>query len=373
MGQGCAECSGRKKLTTETFIQKARAKHGDRFDYGKVKYVNNKSKVTIVCNSHGEFSQSPGDHLSGKGCLKCKCQKPCLTTDQFIERAMTVHGNRYDYSSVNYLHNKTKVAITCKDHGVFIQSAHSHFNGAGCPSCSGNKVLNTKSFIDRSRVIHGDRFDYTLVNYVNNETKVKIVCDHHGLFLQAPRDHLMGKICQRCRHDANKSTTEEFIDRSRLIHGYRYDYSLVDYVGHRSKVKIICKDHGTFLQAPNTHLNGHGCPDCAEGGGYKTTKPGTLYYVRFDFPELTLWKIGITNRTVRERFFGFDVKPITLWEKRWNDGSIADELEDDILNDPRYDAYRYRGAPVLQSGNTECFTIDIMSLGYSKTSISMAA
>jgi hypothetical protein len=372
MGQGCADCSGRKKLTTETFIQKARAKHGDRFDYSKVNYVNNTSKVEIVCKVHGDFLQRPGCHLSGKGCLKCKRQKPCLTTEQFIERAMAVHGTRYDYSSVNYSHNKSNVKIICKDHGVFLQNYYIHLKGAGCPSCSGNKPLNTKKFIDRSRLMHGDRFGYSLVDYVNNETKVKIICEHHGVFLQAPRDHLIGKFCPKCRYDAKKSNTEEFIDRSRLTHGDRYDYSLVDYVDHRSKVKITCKDHGTFLQAPNSHLNGCGCPYCAESG-YRSSKPGTLYYVRFDLPGLTLWKIGITNNSVKKRFFGFEVKPIILWERRWSDGSIAAKLEKCILEDPRYAAHRYRGDRVLQTGNTECFTIDIMALGYTRSISRIAA
>jgi hypothetical protein len=372
MGKGCIACAGTKKLTTEEFIEKARTKHGDRYDYSDVGYVDNRADVKIICRVHGEFLQTPNSHLSGKGCVKCKCQKPCLTTEQIIERFISVHGDRFDYSSVNYSHNKSKVKITCKDHGVFLQTSNSHLKGAGCPSCSGNKPLNTKKFIERSISVHGQRFNYSLVEYVNNETKVKIICGHHGVFLQAPRDHLTGKLCPKCRYDANKSNTGEFIERSITVHGDLYDYSSVHYSYNDVKVKIICKVHGDFLQKPNSHLQGHGCPECADNG-YRSSKPGTLYYVRFDLPGLTLWKIGITNRTVKKRFENFDVKPIVLWQKRWNNGSTAYNLEQSILRDPRYDVYRYRGDALLKSGNTECFKIDIMALGNTRNAGQMAA
>ena len=254
---------------------------------------------------------------------------------------------------------------------MFLQIPNSHLMGRGCITCRADSNRSTTAaFIERAQVTHGKRFDYSLVNYIHVASKVKIICPDHGEFLQTPDSHVRGKGCPECGN--NQLNTDIFIDRARATHGSIFDYSLVEYVHYDSKVRIICSKHGEFLQTPGKHLHGRGCPDCAEYG-YKGDKPGTLYYVRFDLPELTLWKVGITNRTVKERFIGFEVKPITLWERRWTDGSIADELEDEILNDPRYDRYRYNGPAVLKSGSTECFTIDIMALGYSRNISRLAA
>ena len=59
------------KLTTEEFIAKAKAVHGNRYDYSKVVYVNTQTKVCIICKEHGEFWQKPKNHLCGNGCVKC--------------------------------------------------------------------------------------------------------------------------------------------------------------------------------------------------------------------------------------------------------------------------------------------------------------
>jgi hypothetical protein len=359
-----------RKLTTETFIQKARAKHGDRYDYSKVVYVNSSAKVTIICKVHGEFLQNPHNHVMGKGCPDCAGSKH-LTTEKFIQKARAKHGDRYDYSKVAYISSSVKVEIVCKTHGSFLQTPPNHFHGKGCAKCAG-KCPTTADFIEKAKAVHGtDLYGYSLVDYVKSSAKVKIICKVHGEFLQTPNRHLSGSGCAQCAGNT-QLTSQEFIEKATLKHDGKYDYSLVNYVQSHSKVKIICKEHGIFLQTPDNHSHGKGCPDCGDYG-YRPSKPGTLYYVRFDLPGLKLWKIGITNRTVAERFYNFGVDPIILWERRWNDGSIAEELEEDVLNDPRYDAYRYNGPAVLKSGSTECFTIDIMALGYSRNIGRMAA
>jgi len=125
-----------KKITTEEFIKKAKSVHGDKYDYSKVDYVNNSTKISINCPIHGEFEQRPNDHLSGKGCSKCSgvCKS---TTEEFILKVKAIHGNKYDYSKVDYANAHKKVIIICPKHGEFKQEPNSHLRSVGCPKCKG--------------------------------------------------------------------------------------------------------------------------------------------------------------------------------------------------------------------------------------------
>lgn len=124
-----------KYLTTEQFIKKAQQIHNNKYDYSKVEYVNNRTKVCIICPEHGEFWQTPNSHLNGNGCSSCKGLKK-LTTKEFIERAKQVHGNKYDYSKTIYVNKRTKVCIICPIHGEFYQTPHNHvYQKQGCPEC----------------------------------------------------------------------------------------------------------------------------------------------------------------------------------------------------------------------------------------------
>lgn len=130
----------KSKLTTEQFVAKAKAIHGDKYDYSKVDYVNNHSKVCIICHEHGEFWQTPKEHLRGSGCIQCGRErmgfKQTLSQEEFIQKAMSVHGDKYDYSKVEYVNATTPVSIICPRHGVFKQKAYGHLWGYGCPSCA---------------------------------------------------------------------------------------------------------------------------------------------------------------------------------------------------------------------------------------------
>ena len=111
--------------------------------------------------------------------------------------------------------------------------------------------MNTKEFIEKAKRIHGDKYDYSKVKYVNNRTKVCIICPEHGEFWQRPTSHLKGCICYRCSQKAKakkqkKSSTNEFIEKAKKIHGDKYDYSKVEYINAKTKVCIICPEHGEF-------------------------------------------------------------------------------------------------------------------------------
>lgn len=131
-----------KRLTTEDFIKKAKAIHGDKYDYSKTVYVNQKTDVIITCPLHGDFKQRPNNHYMGAGCPVCSGNKK-PDTDSFIEKAKAIHGDKYDYSRVVYKNNKTPVEIICPIHGVFKQTPDKHLSGQGCPMCAGEKLENT--------------------------------------------------------------------------------------------------------------------------------------------------------------------------------------------------------------------------------------
>lgn len=261
-GQGCPSCSGRIK-TTEKFINKAKEVHGDKYDYCKVDYKNTNNKVCIICPDHGEFYQTPYNHLRGSGCPVCS-GKFKLTTDQFIKKAKEVHGDKYDYSKVDYKNNREKICIVCSEHGEFFQTPEKHLNGSGCPRCSNNVRLTTEEFIERARKVHDSKYDYSKVNYKNSKEKVCIICSIHGEFYQVPNSHLRGAGCSECNGLKNL-TTDEFIKKAKSIHGDLYNYSKVNYKNNRIPVEIFCKVHGYFSQTPNTHLSGSGCPKCNIG------------------------------------------------------------------------------------------------------------
>jgi len=190
-------------------------------------------------------------------------------TKSFIEEAKRIHGDRYDYSKVDYERCNIKICIICPKHGEFWQTPHMHLQGQGCKKCSVSKqACNVEDFVKKAKRIHGDKYDYSKVDYMNSHTKICIICPKHREFWQTPNDHLNGKGCKKCGSESSsllrKKTTEEFIVKAKIIHGDRYDYSKVEYKGCFEKICIICPKHGEFWQTPNSHLNGQGCPICRE-------------------------------------------------------------------------------------------------------------
>jgi hypothetical protein len=264
---GCPKCTGYYTLTTEEFIEKSKLVHGDLYDYSHVDYKNSNKEVSIVCKKHGEFLQKPVYHYWNKaGCPKCANKN--ITNDEFIEKIKLVHGDLYDYSNVVYNLSNENIKIICQEHGEFIQRANDHLNGSGCPKCAGHCILTTEDFIEKSKLVHGDLYDYSNVVYNRYNEKVNIICREHGMFEQTPKSHLKGHGCQKCYYDTISKrvrlTIEEFIEKSKLVHGDLYDYSKVDYTRCNENVIIVCKIHGDFLQTPIGHyFSGSGCQKCA--------------------------------------------------------------------------------------------------------------
>ena len=282
-----------KKLSTEEFIRKAKKKHGNRYDYTKSKYVNNKTKLEIICKECGSFFMSPNSHISGgSGCKICSRkvaaenqrninnkESQIRLQKQFIERSKKIHDDKYDYSKVKYVNAHTKVTIICPIHNEFQQTPKHHANdGYGCNLCgyeigSKKQALTKKDFIKEAKILHGDKYDYSEVKYVNFSTKVKVICPLHETFEVTPSNHLKKdrpRGCKKCGRlsssEKQRFSTKDFIKKSKSIHGDIYDYSKTEYKGIFDKVTVICNKHGEFEQVAKVHLMGSGCPKCALKG-----------------------------------------------------------------------------------------------------------
>lgn len=192
---------------------------------------------------------------------------PLTKTQKFIEKAKSIHGDRYDYSLVEYIKANEKVIIICSKHGLFNQTpSHHHSMKQGCPKCAG-VGKTTDDYIEKAKLTHGDKYDYSDTRYLDSQNKVEILCKEHGYFKQKPNDHLKGIGCLKCA--GYNKTTQDFILEANNIHGNKYNYLKVNYINNKIKIKIICPKHGIFIQTPNSHLNGSGCYKCNLSKGEK--------------------------------------------------------------------------------------------------------
>ena len=197
-----------KRKTAQEFVQRAQEVHGDRFDYSKVDYQNNKIGVTIVCPDHGSFEQTPNNHLKGGGCSHCSGHGR-LSQSDFLCRAVDVHGDRYNYDNCVFLATAKKVIVTCKRHGDFVVEAAAHLRGNGCKKCvSENLLLTMPQWLARANKRHGERYSYDKVDYKTANAVVTIGCKIHGDFKQRSHQHLQGGGCPRCAQHVSRGCME---------------------------------------------------------------------------------------------------------------------------------------------------------------------
>ena len=261
--QGCPKCSVNYKISPEEFIEKSKKIHGDKYDYSLCEYKNANSNVTIICKKHGEFKQYAKLHMSGSNCPKCFGRDK--DNDDVINTLKQVHGDKYDYSMVEYVSEKTPIKIKCQEHGIFEQTFNTHKKGHGCPKCVGRYKSND-DFINNAKIIHDNKYDYSLVNYKNSIINVDIICKIHGVFNQSPTNHLQGNGCPKCKGVSislkKTNTQDEYITKAKYVHGFKYDYSSIEYLGNDKNITITCLEHGEFSQLASSHLQGVGCPKC---------------------------------------------------------------------------------------------------------------
>ena len=324
-----------KVRNTADFINEARKRYGNTYSYEKTCYVKSSERVIVTCPKHGDFSIVAASHIHNNcGCPECTRESRCKTKDSFLEKALSVHGNTYDYSLVEYVNRETPVSIVCRKHGVFKQTPSAHMRGQGCPRCTSNRVYGFDEFVAEANKIHNGRYLYNPESYTNISSYIECVCDKHGIFRVRGNEHLKGRKCPQCamedkiinnttmdsKHITIESCTfsndkkvdfvytcdihgtltkrlkykpakiinltcrecaltreranrvDSFIKKANEIHGGKYDYSHVDRVKKGRSVTIICPKHGEFTVLPESHLGGTCCKECSREDNLAASK-----------------------------------------------------------------------------------------------------
>ena len=303
-----------KRKTQQQFIEEYRAKHGDFYDYSQVRYLGCHTKITLICPNHGTFEITPNHHISGGGCRKCFEERWRKTTDeraaqirkpqyQFVEESRAKHGDFYDYSQVRYLNTRTKVTLICPDHGNFEITPGHHLMGVGCGKCFEERRGHSQdAILVKFRKVHGDRYSYDKVVYSRIDKQVTIVCSTHGDFQQTPAVHLRGCGCAQCALEQQGLTTKDFIVKAKSKYGNKYDYSKACYINARTKIVILCPEHGNFEQTPTAHLRGRECPICPRKNREPVRVNNVIYRSVSDaFRRLN---VSVTISTVHNRIRG---------------------------------------------------------------------
>lgn len=256
-------------MKLDAFLRKAKSIFGDKYDYSKTNYINNKTKIIIICKIHGEFLQSPQSHFKGHNCRSCSkiitAKKKSITKDSFFARANKKHNFKYNYSKVSFKKLKEHITIICPIHGEFSQRASSHLH-FGCINCRNDSYrLSVKEIIDKANIVHNNKYKYVnFINYKNNSQRLNIICNIHGSFTKVIANHLYGDGCTKCKDIiSNNKAYNDFVNKSNIIHNNEYKY-LIDNFHKSERVSIICSIHGKFIQNKFNHVSGSKCPKCVK-------------------------------------------------------------------------------------------------------------
>jgi hypothetical protein len=290
----------------KNFIEKIHIVHGDKYDYSKIEYKNNTTPVCIICHKkdkfgreHGEFWQTPKDHLRGNNCPRCTFN--ILNIEDFILYANDKHHNKYDYGKSVYKNSNTPTIITCPIHGDFLMRPSNHLKGQGCPICANEKKgayrkNDTDNFIERSSIKHKNKYDYSKVKYINNHTKICIICPEHGEFWQKPNDHLRGIGCYQCgfKYNLTEKNVLEILQMRYKNVIYQYKPSFLRGKTSAQSIDFFLPDYNVGIEY---HGRQHFIPVSKFGGdeGFEKTKERdyrkyqkckendlTIYYLTFE-------------------------------------------------------------------------------------------
>lgn len=287
---------------------------------------------------------------------------------EFFKVMHELYKDTLDFSKSIYTGYSKPITFICPQHEEVTMTPEALRKGHGCKLCSKearvkNSYDTVENFILKAKEIHGDKYDYSLVQYVNSRTKVNIICPVHGKFSQLPYGHLKSETgCDKCgsekSHITQTYSQEDILLKFKKYHKNNFNYSKVNYVSMHTTVIVICNRCKEEIEVtPNNHIR-RDCPNCCKVGGFNQTKPGILYYLSVF--EGRAYKIGITNNSVEKRF-GADIKNIKV-VKTWyyENGREAYNRELSILRE--YKEYAYTGVNLLENGNTELFNRDILNL-----------
>ena len=262
-------------MLKESFIKRAIEKHGDKYSYEKIpEEFKGTDRVIITCKEHGEFLQIARNHVgvNKSGCPICARSKmgKSLSFEEFVEKARTKHGDKYEYNKEKYINAKTKTEIYCKKCGKwFTQTPSSHIYKNGCPYCNPfPKASTQEKFIEKIKQSHPNL--EVLSEYKGNNEYITVRCKIHDyVYKTTPHRISGGANCQKCYDDRRgktiKKSYEQIIKECREVHGDKYQYPNLgqEYKTNKSKITIICPIHGSFKQSINKHCTRQqGCPKC---------------------------------------------------------------------------------------------------------------
>lgn len=295
-----------------------------------------------------------------------------LTHKQYIEKLWdnNEYYRKGDFEvSGLYTGGRNKLLIKDK-YGECLVNPNNLLKGSK-PSIQ-TSIDKTKYFIEKAKLVHGDKYDYSLVDYKSSEkSKIVITCKEHGNFEQTAHAHLCSQGCEECKRysrlDGRRLTTEDFIEKADKVHNNLYLYTKSEVKGNKNKVIITCKKHGDFEQSPNSHLKGRGCRKCyLENNGYNKGK--FIYFAKNNLCRLYLievynekerfLKIGITSKSVNIRFSGNRKLPYEyniILEIKFEDAGYV--WEEEVKLKQNFKKHKYK--PKLNfKGYTECFNIE---------------
>lgn len=318
-----------KQVSQEDFIRRSIEAHGpDAYDLSDAIYVDTKTKILVRCKVHGTLTWVyPSNFMRRRqGCKTCRNEKAGnsmrMSQDEFVRRCEEVHGpGRWNLSRAVYVDYTTPVTVGCPVHetwGAGIPSRMLAGLGA-CRACRNEAVgaalrQSTPEVVARFRAIHGNRYDYSRVRYVNAHTSVTIGCRVHGWFPQLPSGHWNGKGCHQCSQDATRLSQADFEERARQVHSERYGYAEAVYVNYNTALTITCPEHGPFPRTPKEHIwAGMGCQLC---GGYGSAAQ-RLWLEALGVPE-RLWEKRVTAGQRKLRVDAYDPETRTVYEF-WGD------------------------------------------------------
>jgi hypothetical protein len=296
------------------------------------------------------------------------------TTKEFIEKAKLIHGDKYDYSKVDYKDKKTKVLIGCPAHGEFNQAPSVHLQKKGCAICGKermgkNATLTQESFIEKVTDIWKDRYDFSKVNYKTSNIKIEVICKNHGIFNITPFNLLLGHGCKKCYIDKKTISKEDTINTLKTVHGDLYIYNLDNYVTLQSKIVATCKIHGDWTTTCEILKRGCGCYTCGltknkvgwenhrwEAGGKESKffDSYKVYLIHCFNSNENFYKIGKTYTTATKRFLKPSDMPYQwiLVQQIEGDAKTISELEKSLHSQCK--EYKYQ-PEIPFKGQQECF------------------
>jgi len=363
---GCSECNLAKKTLRNFNIFLNIAKKKYDCDYSKSDYKNTKTLINIICPEHGEFQQKPERHLE-IGCPECR-KNTKVDLNLIIKECDKVYDLKYDFSNSNFKTFGDIIEVICPTHGKFKQRPNKLVVGKGCPKCleEGRIKENKRNFVEIASKIFNNYYSYDKVEYKDIKTKIIVTCPVHGDFEIMTNNHLNRHGCQKCGINKRKYSTKEYIEESIKKHKGYYSYDKVEYKGSGHKIIVTCPVHGDFEVNAGSHLFGTGCLKCSkEKNGILKYKGKITYLYYIYFPQYDLYKIGLTRKSVENRFAheikdGLEIEILKVQE--YKDGAQAFVLEQAILQKHKDKIIKKKLNKILITGNTEIFTEDVLNL-----------